>query len=270
MPLNQGSAPAGKGLTPLFRIVLVLAALLVMTALAVAQEGANKPQNPTSMPATGSAGAAPIDTLSGTYKGTAKGGDPSGDMPLTLELQNQAGKLSGQVTTPEAVTKLSEGALKEGRLTLKFTRDGRELDITGQVKDDGIVGVWTLAGKTGPLELKKVTAAAAKPADPATTAANGDAFSGEWDAVADANGESFPFTLTLKIDGEKVAGGSSSELGTATIGTGAWKDGRVTFRLDGASGPIAMTAIIQEGKLVGDFDFNGQLQGRWVAVKRKP
>jgi hypothetical protein len=249
--------------------VLVLAALLGITALAIAQENKSKPQNPTNGPATGSAGAAPVDTLAGTYQGTAKG-DPSGDIPLTLALQNQAGKLSGQITTPEAVMQLAEGAFKDGRLTLKFTRDGHELNIAGQVKNDSIVGVWTLAGKTGPVELKKVTAAAAKPADPVTTAANGDAFSGEWDAVADVNGESFPFTLTLKINGENVAGGSSSQLGTATIGTGTCKEGRVTFRLDGSSGPIAMTAIIQEGKLVGDFDFNGEMQGRWVAVKRKP
>jgi hypothetical protein len=25
-----------------------------------------------------------------------------------------------------------------------------------------------------------------------------------------------------------------------------------------------------DGKLVGDFDYNGQLQGKWVATKKKP
>jgi hypothetical protein len=29
-----------------------------------------------------------------------------------------------------------------------------------------------------------------------------------------------------------------------------------------------MTAVVVEGKLSGDFDFAGQLQGKWVAVKK--
>ena len=248
-----------KGLTSSLRALFVVVALLGVTALAVAQTPNGQPN----------AGVPSADALSGTYKGAAKG-DPAGDIAVTIELQNQSGNLTGQLTVHETTTKLAEGTFKDGHLTLKFKREGNEIDITGELKGDTIAGTWTLDKKTGPIELKKVPAAATTSATPATAAVNGDVFTGDWDAVADANGQSFPFTLTLKVDGEKVTGGSSSELGTSTIGTGAYKEGRVTFRLDGTAGAIAMTATIQDGKLVGDFDYAGQMQGRWVAVKHKP
>jgi hypothetical protein len=30
-----------------------------------------------------------------------------------------------------------------------------------------------------------------------------------------------------------------------------------------------MSATIVEGKLTGDFDFAGQVQGKWVAIKKR-
>ena len=91
---------------------------------------------------------------------------------------------------------------------------------------------------------------------------------GQWEAVADANGQAFPFLLTLKLDGEKVSGNSSSQLGDATIKTGSWKEGKLSFQLEGSNGVITLSATVIEGKLSGEFDYAGQLQGRWVAVKK--
>jgi hypothetical protein len=105
------------------------------------------------------------------------------------------------------------------------------------------------------------TAAEAAPA----TALN---LNGNWDAVADAQGQPFPFLLVLKIDGETVTGSSSSQLGESTIKNGSWKDGKLSFDLEGQNGTINMSATVVEGKLTGQFDYAGQLQGRWVAVKK--
>jgi len=74
--------------------------------------------------------------------------------------------------------------------------------------------------------------------------------------------------LTLKIDGENVTGGSSSQLGEAQVKSGTWKDGRLSFQLEGSNGTIVMSATVIEGKLSGEFDYAGQLQGKWVAVKK--
>ncbi|HVS20559.1 MAG TPA: hypothetical protein VHD88_01860 [Pyrinomonadaceae bacterium] len=128
--------------------------------------------------------------------------------------------------------------------------------LTVRQRDDKLVGEWSLAGESGTIELKKVAAT--------------DEVSSEWDGAADANGQAFPFTLTLKLDGEKITGGSSSELGNSTITSGGFKDGNLVFVLDSPNGQIAMMATLTDGKLVGDFDYAGQMQGKWVATKKKP
>ena len=119
---------------------------------------------------------------------------------------------------------------------------------------------WSAIGfaatQKGTVELKRF--------DPAA-----DEISGEWDAVADAGGQPFPFTLVLKLDGDKVTGSSSSQLGTSNISTGTWKDGKLAIVLESGSGQILMNATIVEGKFSGDYDFAGQSSGKWVAVKKK-
>jgi hypothetical protein len=59
-------------------------------------------------------------------------------------------------------------------------------------------------------------------------------------------------------------------LGESKISTGSWKDGKLNFQLDSSNGAIIMSATLVEGKLTGEFDYAGQMQGRWVAVKKKP
>ena len=63
---------------------------------------------------------------------------------------------------------------------------------------------------------------------------------------------------------------SSSQLGEATIKEGTWKDGKLEFSLENQNGIITMNATVIDGKLSGEFDYAGQLQGRWVAVRKNP
>jgi hypothetical protein len=211
------------------------------------------------------AGGAPVDTFSGKYEGTAKNPDGS-FMNLLLELKNEAGKVSGSATSGATTLKISEGSLADAKLTVKF--EGREGVLNAKVEADKITGEWIEGSRKLAVEFKKVVPSATAPA---TTAAPATAFSlpGEWEAVADANGQPFPFLLVLKLDGEKVTGTSSSQLGDSNISSGSWKDGRLAFALEGPNGTVTMSATVVEGKLTGEFDFAGQLQGRWVAVKKK-
>jgi hypothetical protein len=113
-------------------------------------------------------------------------------------------------------------------------------------------------------------AAAAAPATPAAAAPAAAPFKldGNWDGVADANGQPFPFALTLTVEGETVTGSSSSQMGDAVVKSGTWKDGKLSFQLEGQNGTITLTGTVIEGKLSGEFDYAGQLSGRWVAVKK--
>ena len=132
--------------------------------------------------------------------------------------------------------------------------------LNATIADDKITGDWLAGAVKKTVELKKVVAPAA-----ATASVN---LTGQWDAVADAQGQPFPFLLVLNVEGEKVTGSSSSQLGEAKITTGTWKDGKLYFQSEGQNGTVTMTATVIDGKLSGEYDFAGQLQGKWVAVKK--
>ena len=190
-------------------------------------------------------------SVAGKYEGTAK--TPNGDVQLTLELKEDAGKISGQVTSPHGSYNIVKAAMTDGVLTIEAEGDGTKGKMVLRPKGEALVGDFTVDGQTGAVEFKK--AAAAK-----------DDISGEWDAVADAQGQAFPFTLSLKLDGDKITGSSDSQLGHANIVSGSWKDGKMAIALDGN---IALVAVMVEGKLSGEYDYNGQGSGKWVAVRKK-
>lgn len=217
----------------LFRMLLSLVVICSAAAVAWAQGGANS-------------------SLTGKYQGSAKG--PNGDVQLTLELTDDAGKYSGQITSPGGVYKISKGQMAAGVLTLEAENGNTKGKLTLRQKGDVLAGDFTADGKTGPVELKRAAA---------------DDISGEWEAVADAQGQAVPFSLSLKLDGDKVTGSSASQLGNSTISSGTWKDGKLAIMLETGNGQIAMVATMIDGKLSGDFDFAGQMSGKWVAQKKK-
>jgi hypothetical protein len=222
--------------------------MLVAASCALAQQ---KPvESPTPTPV------AVKDLVSGKYEGPAKAAGVA-DVPLSLELANAASKVSGRLITPQGPVEISEGTLADGKLVIKLGAGGKGGMIAARLQDETVVGDWIPAGAPKrTIELKKVTPVSVD-------------LSGEWSALADSQG-GFPFLLTLKVEGEKVTGSSNSQIGDAPISSGSWKDGKLAFVLDAANGPIAMSATLVEGKLVGDFDYAGQLQGKWVAARKAP
>ena len=203
---------------------------------------------------------ASMDKLAGNYEGTVKGQTEK----VRLELKPADGKL-GRLQVGEKTYDVTEGLIGDGTFSLGLGKDGK---LTGKMNGDLLTGDLLLGSEKKAIELKKVPAETA--AATATVAAGrGEVdLSGQWEAVADANGQPFPFLLTLKIEGEKVSGNSSSQLGEASIKEGSWKDGKLAFSLENQNGVITMSATVIEGKLSGEFDYAGQLQGKWVAVKK--
>ena len=198
------------------------------------------------------------DQFVGNYKGTAKMG--SGEMDVTLEMKSVNGNISGRAVAAGTEYQINSAQVVEGKLTLKFGTGVDGASLTLRQSEDKLVGDWIRGDQKGTVELKKVAA------EPSAA----EFLTGQWDATADANGQPFPFSLTLKVDGDKVTGSSISELGQSTITSGSWKDGKLVFILDSANGQIGMVATIIDGKLVGDFDLSGQMTGKWAAVKKKP
>jgi len=200
------------------------------------------------------------DTLSGKYEGVAKlSGSP--DAAITLELKNEGAKISGRLVNGETTIQISEGSLTSNKLSLKLGEAAKDGVLTANVDGDKLTGEWVAGTQKKTVELKK----SSTPTAAANTSVD---LSGQWDGVSDVQGQPFPFLLTLKIEGEKVTGGSSSQLGESNITAGTWKDGKLSFQLQSNDGVITMNAVVIDGKLSGEFDFAGQLQGKWVAVKK--
>jgi len=202
--------------------------------------------------------------VTGTYEAMVK--MPNGvDSKLSLELKSEGSKVTGHAKHGDKTIAITDGKFENGTLTLVF--DAKDHTFVGKVEGDTIKGEAGDGAQKIPLELKKVTPDAE--AAPATSAAPASAFnpSGQWDAVADANGQPFPFVLTLKLDGETVTGNSSSQLGEAAV-KGTWKEGKLVFQAEGQNGTINMSATVIDGKLSGEYDYAGQLQGKWVAVRK--
>ncbi len=203
--------------------------------------------------------------LTGTYEGMVKmPGAPEGK--VSIELKSEGGKITGRAIHGPKTIEITEAKLENGTLTLRFDKDHA---FVGKVDGDKLIGEVSDGATKFPIELTKAMPAAVTPATPAAAAAPAAVnLNGQWDGVADANGQPFPFLLTLKVEGDKVTGNSSSQLGESVVKDGTWKDGKLVFSLEGQNGVISMSATVIEGKLSGDFDYAGQLQGRWVAVKK--
>ena len=156
--------------------------------------------------------------ISGTYEGMVKRPGTTTEEKVSIELKSDAGKITGRAVHGDKTMTATDGKLENGTLTLNFGPDAK---FTGKLDGDKLVGEAVHGTNKMPMELKKVTTAAVATTPPASAdvAAGRGAVSldGQWEAVADANGQAFPFALTLKVDGDTVTGNSSSQLGDATI-----------------------------------------------------
>src|SRR5688572_3383299 len=197
----------------------------------------------------------PQSIFAGKYEATVKG--ETGEQKITLDIAEDAtGKFSGTLTTARGSFKIIKGQVADRLVTLEIEKPGGGSGTMTLRQNDAtnLTLTFSEGGKEQTLDLRRVVA---------------DEISGEWDAVADASGQPFPFALTLKLDGEKVTGSSVSQLGESNISEGSWKDGKLAVILEGGSGKIALAATMIDGKLSGDYDYAGQLQGKWVAIRKK-
>lgn len=235
--------------------------LLVLSPLALfAQDGPATAKPPT------------LEQFVGNYKGTAK--SPEGDIALTLEIKSDKGTISGRLVTPQGEQPFTSGQAVDGKLTIKLGAGSGAGQLALQLRDDKVVGEWKAGAVGRAVEFKKVPAttepSVAEVKKSATEPSAAEVLSGDWDAAADVQGQAFPFSLSLKVEGDKVTGTSNSQLGDSTISSGSWKEGKLVLVLDSANGQTALIGTVVDGKLVGDYDYAGQLQGKWVATKKKP
>jgi hypothetical protein len=241
-----------------------LIALLVLSASAWAQDkAAAKP--------------ASADSLSGSYKGKGNS-DATGEFPLSVDVKVAGNKVTGKISSPQGDADITDGTYADGHITLKFDAAGNEGTVTAEYKDGKITGTWALAGINGTLDLSRggVEAAAAAPATaPAASGSSAGAgggapeamLTGEWDATASVGGMDYPFTLKLVVDGEKITGNTTNQMGTVDIKTGTRNGDKITLAIETPQFNFTLTATMKDGKLVGEIT-SDQFQGTWEAKKK--
>ncbi len=255
--------------------------LLSMGILLAARAQAQTKPAPSPAPAK----AAPA-TFGGRYEGTAV--TPNGTEAFGAEFKVENGLITGSITTPSASVTVTGGTVTADTFVFSIELDGDDGAITGTIKDGQFTGEWVIGSMGGSFTMKKAEAAApaaaaptatpAPPAAPAPTPAPSqpvvppaaDPISGDWDAVIDVGGNQMPFVISIKLDGQKVAGQLGSEMGTFPF-EGTWVNGALNFAFNGPSGgAVSMAATIVDGKLAGTFSMaDGQFTGGWAAAKRK-
>ena len=205
--------------------------------------------------------------IAGKYEGVAKS-QAIGEIPLKVEIKNEGGKLTGKIDTSQGALAITSGTYAaDGKIVMKFDAGGTEGTVTAKPMGDKIVGEFELGGQTGTIELKKVGSMAATPATPAASSPAATSVSGDWDASADLDGQSLPFSMKLKVEGQTVTGETNSAMGTGTL-KGTFAGDKLSFVLDAGGTAITMNAVLKDGKLTGEFEVPGQAKGKWEA-KRK-
>src|SRR5215469_11405610 len=98
------------------KVITTVTALLLVSICAMAQN---------STPKQGASG----DPLSGSYKGIAKSQE-LGDIPITVDIKNDHGKLHGKIGIPQGDATITDGTYADGKVTLKFDAGGNEGTVT--------------------------------------------------------------------------------------------------------------------------------------------
>jgi hypothetical protein len=93
---------------------------------------------------------------------------------------------------------------------------------------------------------------------------------GEWDAVAYYDTD-VAFSLVLEVEGATVTGTITTPEGTTDLRNGKWEAGVFSFESTYQGTPVAMSATLAEGRLVGTWTYGGgEASGRWQATRKAP
>ena len=93
-----------------------------------------------------------------------------------------------------------------------------------------------------------------------------DPISGDWEGTVETPNGAMAFTLSLKLDKEKVSGDIGNQEGTTPI-TGTWQESKLNATFDYNGNAMVMTGEVKEGALTGAITM-GQTPMNYTA-KRK-
>ena len=92
--------------------------------------------------------------LTGTWECTSHGSS-RGDLPFTLELQQEKETVAGSVSSPLGSAELSDASFKSNALKIDIESDDGDYLLTANYKDGKLAGEWSHGDEKGTWEGKK-------------------------------------------------------------------------------------------------------------------
>ena len=92
--------------------------------------------------------------LTGRYEGSAKNSEGE-VIPVTLELTEKEGAISGMIRSSHGDFAISNGSHKEDAVSLEFDAEGTTGTISLKISGDQLSGTWSAGSDGGSLDVKK-------------------------------------------------------------------------------------------------------------------
>jgi len=210
-----------------------------------------------------------------------------GKWNLSVETQNGPNtsvldmKLDGKKVTGTISSQLGEttvaGEFAEGKLTFSMAFQGSngnlQLAFAGAFKDDStLVGTMDIAGQG--MQLPWKAERVKEKTDEKTNPKPALTIVGKWNVSVETQQGPNTSVLDVKLDGKKVTGTLSSQLGETPV-EGEFADGKLTFSISfqGSNGNFQIAfsgAFKEDGTIAGTMDIAGQnMQMPWKAERVK-
>lgn len=95
-----------------------------------------------------------------------------------------------------------------------------------------------------------------------------DPITGDWDATMTNENQPQEQTLVLMLEGDQVSGRIESPGGVHVLEDGAFHEDQLTLVYPSDRGETEISAQLQDGKLVGEYNIADRERGPWQATKR--
>ncbi|HWQ53168.1 MAG TPA: hypothetical protein VN442_05750 [Bryobacteraceae bacterium] len=197
-------------------------------------------------------GTASAADVTGKWNVTATSPSGSRQYNLTLDLKEEAGKLSGTMSGPDGAVALQDVKLEGDQLTYTVPA-GSGYKIKMTLADGSMKGTYTgNDGVTGPAV--------------ATRAAAASGIAGKWKAYAKAeSGREYNVELNLATDNDKVTGSLIAPEGDVSITDGKLDGDQFSFRLLLDEGAYAVKLTVAGDTMSGAYTGPGGEKGKVTA-----
>jgi hypothetical protein len=185
--------------------------------------------------------ASPID---GSWKGSIKAPDGSGEMSLTFTFKADGDKVTGSVVGDNGPAPIVSGSIKDNAFEFNVEVNGTTINHKCTVSGDVIDVTFTFGDQPpAKMKLSRVVAAAEAGPDPSGL--------WKWTISPAGTGQTFDISLKLSYADGKLAGVYQSHMGDAPITDASFKDGAIAFSVVRQRDGKQFTVKYQ-GKLSGD------------------